>query len=86
MGDVEVLLIMLTDLGKNIINRDDGKSLAIDENHFNIERLLFHDYFKKTHIKNKILIDLKPNIESTLSDVEYFMNKNIIKEKVNENI
>ena len=86
LGDVKVLLIMLTDLGKNIVNRDDGKSLAIDEKQFNIERLLFHEYFKKTHIKNKILIDLKPNIESTLSDVEHFMNKNIIKEKVNENI
>lgn len=53
-----VFLIILIDKPKNAVKRDDGLSFSIDLNKKQKEIDLFKEFYKKSNIKNKLLIDI----------------------------
>jgi len=55
----DIYLIVLVDKAKNLIDRDDGKSFSIDIDKKELEISKFKEFYEKTNIKNKILIDIE---------------------------
>ena len=74
-----LFLIILIDTPENLIKRDDGKSFSIDLDKKKKEIELFKEAFKKSTIKNKILIDINGKNENEVFDeiINFLKNFNI---------
>ena len=72
----DVFLFVLIDEVSNLMKREDGKSFTLDEKVKQNEIDLFTSAFKKSNIKNKLLINIKnKNIENVHSNIISFIEK-----------
>ena len=70
----EVYLIVLIDEAKNLLNREDGNSFTIELEKKQQEIDLFIEAFKKSSIKNKILININnKNQQQVFKEIKDFI-------------
>lgn len=77
----KIKLIVLVDSSlKSVTERDDGLSLSnkdLDKAQIEVDRFILA--YNKSHIKNKLLIDIKSNdMEETQKEILEFVDKNVL--------
>lgn len=78
----DVFLIVLVDEPKNVIERDDGSSFTTDLKKKDKEVQLFKEFFVKSNIKNKLLINIaNKDIDNVFNDIITFIENTLNKEE-----
>jgi len=73
----DTFLIVLIDDANNLLSRDDKKGYTSDINLINKEIKLFTEFYNKSNIVNKLLINIKDyNIDQVYNFILQFINKN----------